>query len=112
MTASNSMEQMLAMFVSLLVVLAVAIGLAWLWKRLMPSSLLGPSGMDVVASRHVGTKERLLLVKVGERYLLLGVTAHAINTLAEFSAEQLPDALQQIQQPSTPPNWLSWRSKQ
>ncbi|MBW8190797.1 flagellar biosynthetic protein FliO [Neiella marina] len=125
MAATNSVDQLIAMFVSLLVVLAVAIALAWLWKRFMPTNLMGQTGLDVVATRHIGAKERLLLIKVGERYLLLGATAQAINTLAEFTAEQLPDALQQLQQtPSQTQklsptqllfgkDWLSkkWRSK-
>lgn len=116
MAATDSVEQLIAMFVSLLVVLAVAIALAWLWKRLMPANFMAPTGLDVVSTRHIGAKERLLLVKIGERYLLLGATPQAINTLAEFTAAELPEALQQLQQP-TSQTWTAkplkqWFSKQ
>lgn len=82
----------------------------------MPANFMAPTGLDVISTRHIGAKERLLLVKVGERYLLLGATQQAINTLAEFTAAELPEALQQLKQPS-PQTWApksikQWLSKQ
>lgn len=104
------MEQMLSMLVSLFVVLAVAVGLAWLWKRIMPQNLLNSSGLDVVASRHLGSKERLLLVQVGERYLLLGCTPHSIQTLAEFNKDELPQAVTAVKK-EPQQLWQLWQKR-
>lgn len=109
--APTSMSQMASMLVSLLVVLAVAVGLAWFWKRVMPQNLLNQSGLNVVASRHLGSRERLLLVQVGARYLLLGVTPHSIQSLAEFSQDELPQALTAVKK-EPQQLWQLWRNKQ
>ena len=82
-----------SMLVSLFIVLAIAVGLSWIYKRLMPQNMFTNKGLEIISSRHLGSKERLMLIKVGERYLLLGVTTQSIQSLAEFSKEELPEAL-------------------
>ncbi|WP_434532968.1 flagellar biosynthetic protein FliO [Alteromonas arenosi] len=42
----------------------------------------GNGDMKVVASMVAGTKERLMVVEVGDEQYLLGITAHNINHLA------------------------------
>lgn len=77
-TAANSSG--LNMLLSLLMVLAVIVFAAWLLK----SFKLGSQqiqGMKVISSLHLGTKERLVVVEVNDKQLLLGVTAHNIRVL-------------------------------
>lgn len=107
---STNMEQMGSMLVSLFIVLAVAIALAWLWKKVMPQSLLNSRGMDVIASHHLGNRERIIIINVGERYLLLGVTPQSIQTLAEFKAEELPDALLSMKKDPLQ-RWQLWQNR-
>ena len=109
--APSSLSTLLSMVGSLLIVLAVAVGLAIVWRRLMPQNILGNTGLDVVATRHLGTRERLLLVKVGAPYLLLGSTPQSIQSLAEFREDELPDALKTSIKPPQP-LWQAWRNKQ
>ena len=40
--------------------------------------------MQVVSTLQVGTKERLLLVKAGEKFLLVGATAQSLSILHVF----------------------------
>jgi flagellar biogenesis protein FliO len=40
----------------------------------------------------LGPRERLALVKVGSRYLVVGVTAAGISAVAEFTGETLEPA--------------------
>lgn len=78
-----------ATLLMLLVVLAFIIGLAALVRRLN-MRLPGSSGpVKVLSSTSLGPKERLVIVKVGEQTLLLGVTAHQVELL-----QTLPDDFQ------------------
>ncbi len=74
----------LGMGVSMFIVIAVIILLGWLYSR---SRFVGSSGsgvINVVASRVLGPKERLLVVEVADQQLLVGMTATAVQTLHVF----------------------------
>ncbi|TWI72406.1 flagellar biosynthetic protein FliO [Desulfobotulus alkaliphilus] len=72
---------------TLILVLALLLLTLYLLRRL--SSFRGISGrLRVVEALQVGPKERVVLVALGKRELLLGVTASSIRTLAEFSEEE------------------------
>lgn len=69
-----------SMILSLLAVL-VAIGIAaWLLKKLQMGGTT-VNGLKVVTSLSLGSKERLVVVQVGEKQLLLGITGQQINLL-------------------------------
>ena len=78
-------------FFALLLVLGLIVGLAWLLKRMPGSGFRSSDSLRVVASLPLGAKERAVVVEVGGRQLLLGVTAHGISTLHELP-EPLPPA--------------------
>ena len=42
------------------------------------------SGMKIISSLPLGTREKLVLVEVGGKQLLLGVTSSQINTIHVF----------------------------
>lgn len=66
---------------SLVLVVAAIVAVAWLFSRLQGGRVRNAGMIDVVAAQPLGTKERLLLVDVGGRHLLLGVTQSTIRTL-------------------------------
>ncbi|WP_133138607.1 flagellar biosynthetic protein FliO [Legionella genomosp. 1] len=73
----------------LLFVIIFILGLFWLMKQ---TSRLGTGkhiNLEVIYSANLGPRERVLLVRAGTRYLLLGVTSHNITTLCDFG-EELP----------------------
>jgi flagellar protein FliO/FliZ len=76
-------------FFALLAVLALIIGLAWLLRRIPGSGFRPADGLRVVASLHLGSKERAVVVEVGGQQLLLGVTPNGITCLHTL-AEPLP----------------------
>ena len=78
-------------FFALLLVLGLILGLAWLLKRMPGSGLRPAEGLRVVASLPLGTKEREVVVEVGGRQLLLGVSAGGVSLLQELP-EPLPPA--------------------
>jgi flagellar protein FliO/FliZ len=70
--------------ISMFIVVAVIIVLGWLYSR---SRIVGGGGsgvINVVASRALGHKERLLVVEVAGQQLLVGMTATAVQTLHVF----------------------------
>ncbi|CAG0878810.1 unnamed protein product [Cyprideis torosa] len=65
---------------ALLFVLGVFLAFAWLMRRMNHMSSDG-SGLQIVGSLNIGTKERLLVVQVGGEQVLLGATQSNINKL-------------------------------
>jgi flagellar protein FliO/FliZ len=78
-------------FLALLLVLGLILGLAWLLRRMPGSGLRPAEGLRVVASLQLGPKERAVVVEVGARQLLLGVSGGGVSLLHEL-AEPLPQA--------------------
>ncbi len=78
--------------VSLVLVLGAAVA-ATVFLRRWKGSIgrhAGPMQLQHVIA--LGPRERLALVKVGSRYLVVGVTASGISAVAEFTGETLEPA--------------------
>ena len=76
--------ELLGLGASMFVVVAIIVLLGWLYSR---SRFVAGSGghlIDVVATRALGPKERLMIVEVGEQQLLIGMTPGAVQTLHVF----------------------------
>jgi flagellar protein FliO/FliZ len=74
-----SLLSLLQVLLALLVVLG-AIGLfAWLMRRFVPGQAGAGGLLRVVGGVMVGPKERLVVVEVGDTWLLLGVAASAVT---------------------------------
>ncbi len=65
---------------ALLLVLAVFYAFAWFMRRMhhMPA---GEAGLQIVGGLNVGSKEKLIVVQIGEEQVLVGVTQQSINRL-------------------------------
>lgn len=73
-----------SLLISMLIVIAVILVLGWLYSR---SRFIGggsAEAIQIVASRALGTKERLLVVEVADQQLLIGMTANGVQTLHVF----------------------------
>lgn len=76
-----SVVGLLQVILALGVVLAAVALFAWFLRRWMPGQA-GASGiLRVVGGVMVGPKERLVVVEVGEMWLLVGVAAGSVNLL-------------------------------
>ena len=76
-------SQMLQLLLGLLLVIGLIFLLAWLTRRVQ-QRLPGGHGSDtiqLVATRSLSPRERLLLVQVGKEQVLLGLTPGSIETL-------------------------------
>ena len=76
--------------------LAVVIGLIFLFAWVVRRFGLQPSGngrlLKVVSSVMVGQRERVVVVEIGDAWLVLGVAAGQVRTLHTMPAEKRPDA--------------------
>lgn len=88
------MESFALSFISMLLALAIVLGLAYVVLRVMRARMqpraTGPAGQDdalrFVRALPVGTKERVVIVEHrGERWML-GVTGGGISTIAHWAA--------------------------
>lgn len=71
----------LATFVSLIVILLIIIGIAWLIKR--SGFIIGGDNhlIRLLASIQVGQKERIALIQVGNEQILIGIAAGNVQKL-------------------------------
>lgn len=96
----------------MLIAIVVVIGLAYWFTRYVVGNRLflgmGPTGnrqMQVLDQLPVGKEQRLVVVRAGERYLLLGVTGQNISVLAELTAEEAEQWLQENGTENRPPDF-------
>ena len=93
-------------FLQMLFGLALVLGLlfagVWFLKKL--GGTVGPANAiaRVVSATPVGTRERIVIVELGQTWLVLGVTPSSINTLAEMPRQPLPPGN------ATPPHFADW----
>jgi flagellar protein FliO/FliZ len=83
---------LLPLVLALVFVLALIPAAVWLLKRMGAGTATSAAGLRVVAQLPLGTRERLVVVEAGERWLLLGVTAASINRVGTLPKGALPAA--------------------
>ena len=78
---------------ALLFVLALVVGGAWFLKRFGPKNLGGAGGtVKLVGSLSLGTRERILVVEVGEQWIVVGASPGRMNALATMPRQENSDA--------------------
>lgn len=80
----SSASQLANLIGGLALILVLIYGLSWFVKRFTQGGFMQNPSMKIVSAMPLGTRERLMLVDVGGKQLLLGVTATQINTLHVF----------------------------
>lgn len=82
-----TIERLSRLVFAMVVVLLLIATLAWLARRHLPISTAHHGDLRVVESLVIGHRERLVLVEVGARRLLLGVGPTGMQTLCELHRE-------------------------
>ncbi len=73
--------QLAQMIFGLLLVVGLIFFLAWLLRRLQSTAVKGGQVIEIVGSRAIGPRDRLLLVQVGKEQILIGHTPGSIEAL-------------------------------
>lgn len=92
-TAGDSLSGMAVLgktAISLLVVIAAILLLAWLVRRFNLHSGAAGQHLRVVGSVAVGQRERVVLVEVDNTWLVLGVGGGQVTRLHELPAQESP----------------------
>lgn len=81
LSGSSLTGQLGSLLLGLLLVLGLIFLLAWLARRVQRMGPGSNQAIKLVASQALGTRDRLLLVQVGEEQILLGISAGRITPL-------------------------------
>lgn len=88
------------MLLGLALVIALLIGGMWLLKKVNGAHKGNNTIVRIVAGTALGPRERVVVVELGQNWLVLGVTPNSINTLAEMPRQPMP--------PDAPPEVPRW----
>jgi flagellar protein FliO/FliZ len=69
---------------ALLLILGLLFGTAWLARKLSGSKGFGQGGLKIVGGVALGPRERIVLVEVGETWLIIGIVPGQIRTLHQL----------------------------
>ena len=89
---ASGLESLLHMLGGLAVVLLLLFGLLKLLRRFGAGQTAAGSAMKLVAGLSVGTRERIVLMEVGDTWVVLGVSPNQINALHTLPRQPLPSA--------------------
>jgi flagellar protein FliO/FliZ len=103
-TSAGSLLQVLA---GLVAVLGLMAGAAWVLKRFNGGRAGSNSVVRIVGGVSVGSRERVLVLEVGEQWIVVGVGAGRVNALATMARQQCADDVPTLT-PATSafPGWL------
>lgn len=88
--AVSTAGSLLQVFIGLVAVLLLIGATGWLAKR-MGMTRGGTSGLlHVVGSTSVGARERVVVIEIGESWLVVGVTPSSVNSLMTLPKGEVP----------------------
>jgi flagellar protein FliO/FliZ len=73
---------------ALLFVLAILAGLAWFVKRYGPRAAGGSANLRVVGAISLGGRERVMVIEVGDQWIVVGASPGRINALATMPRQE------------------------
>jgi flagellar protein FliO/FliZ len=76
----------LKMILGLAVVLGVMALIAWALKRITPIGGSQTSVAKIVGGVSVGTRERVVVIEIADRWIVVGVAPGQVNALADIAA--------------------------
>jgi flagellar protein FliO/FliZ len=80
-TASPGAGGLLKTIMALMLVLGLLAGLAWLMKRYGPKMSGGSANLRVVGALNLGGRERIMVVEVGDQWIVVGAAPGRVNAL-------------------------------
>lgn len=90
--APASTGSLLQVLVGLVIVLALMAGAAWMLKRMGMAGTGGNSVAKVVGGVSVGNRERVVVVEVGEQWIVVGVAPGRVNALSTMPRQETAPA--------------------
>lgn len=88
--AASAAGSLLQVFVGLVAVLGLIAATAWLARRMGVARTGSSTLLNVVGSASVGARERVVVLEVGESWLVVGVGAGNVSALATLPKGEAP----------------------
>jgi flagellar protein FliO/FliZ len=106
LAAGNLMQTIFA----LCLVLGLLAVLAWFMKRYGPKAAAGPAHLRIVGALNLGGRERIMVVEVGDQWIVVGAAPGRVNALATMARQAGAEADAALH-PQVPPagsfsDWL------
>lgn len=94
--ATSPTGSILKMVLGLGVVLVVMALISWAAKRMLPNAITQNSAVKVVGGVSVGSRERVVVLEVANRWLVVGVAQGQVSAIAnlDIDADTLATAMQ------------------
>lgn len=93
-TEPVSVGSVLQMSLGLLFVVLLIFMISWLVKRVSGFSVYSNPHLKIISGLHVGQKEKILLLQVSDKQVLVGVTPYSIRTLCELENNIISDDIE------------------
>ncbi|WP_300751521.1 flagellar biosynthetic protein FliO [Janthinobacterium sp.] len=87
-TPTSSAGSLLQTIFALIFVLALLMGLAWFMKRYGAKAMGSNAKMRVVSSLSLGGRERVVLIEVGDQWIVVGASPGRVNALATVPRQE------------------------
>lgn len=88
-------------FMALTLIVGLILACAWLAKKFKLTGSMHVQGIRALSSLTLGRKEKVVLISVGGKRLLLGVAAGSVNVLHTFDSSDDTDSYHPSQASST-----------
>ena len=88
-SAAPSTGGLLQTILALVLVLGLLLGLAWFLKRFGPRGLMGGgANVKLVGALNIGGRERIMVVEVGDQWIVVGASPGRVNALATMPRQE------------------------
>jgi flagellar protein FliO/FliZ len=88
-SATTSAGSFFQVLLGLIVVLGLMAAAAWSLKKFGVSKLVGNAPVKIVGGVSVGNRERVLVVEVGDQWIVVGVAPGQINALSTMPRQEI-----------------------
>ena len=75
---------------ALMLVLGLLAALAWVMRRYGPNVQAGVGGLRIVGALNLGGRERIMLIEVGDQWIVVGASPGRVNALATMPKQEGP----------------------
>lgn len=100
-TSPFSLSNITPIIVGLLVCIGLIILTAFILKRMMGFKVGIRGEINIVSGVSLGTREKLVLIAVGDTYILVGMTPNSINKIHKFDEKPFQETNEvETKQPS------------
>jgi len=96
---------------ALLVVLGLLAGLAWFMKRYGPKVTGASANLRVVGALNIGGRERIMVVEVGDQWIVVGAAPGRVNALHTMPRQEGEAAIMPAAGGAPAGNFSDWLKK-